>query len=126
MKKAEGMIGVIVIVLIISITIVWIVSEAQKECRKDSDCNNGICNSNFECVSLPKSSTTQNFNTAALILGISLIIVALIMRWDRFFGKKEKKDTEEKKEEKEDPKKLSKSHKAEEKCLYEEHLDEQE
>ena len=126
MKKAEGMLGAIVIVLIVIIFFVWLIGEAQKECRRDSDCNNGICNSNFECVSIQKSNSAQNFNTGALILGVALIIAALIMKWDKIFGKKEKKELEEEKEEKEDSKKLSKSHKAEEKCLYEEHLDEQE
>ena len=122
MKKGEAM-GVVVIVLVIVVFLAWFINESWKECRSDSDCNNGICNSNFECVSIQQNSG-QNFNTGALILGVALIIAALIMKWDKIFKKKSSEKTEEEPEEK--PKKLHKEHNAEEKCLYEDHLDEQE
>jgi uncharacterized protein YpmB len=125
-KKADAVITLLIIIIIV-IFLAWLINQGWKECRVDSDCEDKqYCGSDFSChdfkvIEVQKSSPSSvNYNVAAWIIGISLILAALIMKWDTIFKKKKK---EKKTEEKEEYIDLSKSHNAEDKGLYQEDLD---
>jgi hypothetical protein len=125
-KKGDVGLGAIIVIILIIIFLGWLINEGWKECRVDSDCKEAqYCTSQNTCKDIPviektSPNTAINYNYAAWVIGLSLIVAALIMKWDTLFGKKKKKD--DKKEDKYVD--LSKSHKAEDKGLYEEYIDE--
>ncbi len=116
-KKADVGVGTILLVVIIVLALGWLVNEGWKECRTDADCGSDeYCGSDFECHKHQiVQQSPQGLNAAAWILGISLIIAALIMKWDKIFSKKRKDRSEE------DQK--SHSYNAEEEGLYDKELE---
>ena len=120
-KKADVVIGVIIIIILILIFLGWLIHEGQKECRSNKDCKtNEYCGSDFACHNIPKTepSPPGDYTNAAWIIGISLIVAALILKWDSIFGKKTKEENEKK-----ERYKINRSHLAEEQGLYEEDLE---
>ena len=121
-KKADGGLTAIIIIIIIVLAIGWLVNEGYKECRSDSDCSDTeYCGSDFSCHQhkvIKESAAPININTAAWVIGISLIIAAIIMKWDTIFKKKKKKKKEE-----DEYIELSHSKNAEDKGQYEDFLE---
>ena len=126
-KKGDIGFGAVIVIIIIVIFLGWLINQGWKECRVDSDCGSDqYCTSQFTCKNIPvieKSSPSQagDYTNIAWIIGLSLIIAALIMKWDSFFPKKRNNDKPKNKEGYVD---LSKSHNAEESGLHDEFLDE--
>lgn len=123
MRGKKGSATAIIIIIIIVIFLGWIVHEGAKECKSNSDCrDNQYCSSQFTCEDFPtiEYGSPQVSNSFAWIIGISLIIAALIMKWDTIFKKKEKKSSEE--EKKKEP---NMEYHGEEKGEYQDELDEE-
>ncbi|MBD3164621.1 hypothetical protein GF323_05470 [Candidatus Woesearchaeota archaeon] len=126
-KKADISLGAIILVIIIVVFLGWLINEGSKDCRADADCEKTqYCGADFAChdhkVIREEKASPLIANNAAWVIGLSLIIAALIFKWDSIFhwARKDKKNKSKNKEEYID---LSKSHKAEEKGLYEKELE---
>lgn len=108
MKKGMVCLTCLIVVALILVFFGWVIKEGYKECRRDSDCKNGYyCSSSFECRQIPiiqETTSPPNYDKAAWIIGISLIIAAIIIKWNT-------------------KKKPTKSHNAEEEGLYEDFLE---
>jgi hypothetical protein len=117
----------IIVIIIVVLALGWLVNEGWKECRVDSDCKSGqYCSSKFECNDIPviEKTSRQSYisNLGAWVIGISLIVAAIIMKWDTFYGMFGGKKIE--KSGKDEYVDLSKSANVEEKGLYQDFLDE--
>lgn len=59
-------------------------TEGMHECNFNSDCSStSYCGSDFRCHTYPVVSTTvvnNDYTTPAAILGLSLVIVAMVLR----------------------------------------------
>ena len=115
-KKGEVVLLTILIIIIIIVILGWFVREGIKECRSDSECRDGeYCDSRFECRQIPvitqtvQASPSVDYNNAAWIIGIALVIAAVIMKWDTLFKRKRPKN---------------KQHHAEDEGLYEDYMEE--
>ncbi|MBR9699516.1 hypothetical protein GOV09_03625 [Candidatus Woesearchaeota archaeon] len=119
-KRADFGIGWILLIIVIILALGWLVNEGWKECRVDSDCSEAqYCGSDFSCHDMQifrevGSPQGIHLNSAVVFLGISIIIAAVIMKWDTLFKKKKKKKPEHM------------GHNIEEKGLYQDDLDEEE
>lgn len=88
-KKADGGLTAIIIVIIVLVFIVGLIFVGDLECRSNKDCNDEqYCGSDFICHNIPvieKSPVVyeRHYTVPALIIGISLIITAIILKWDR-------------------------------------------
>lgn len=88
-KKGDGGLTAVLIIIIIIILIGWMVNMGGKECRDNGDCReNNYCGSDFECHKFPviKEASTiieKDYTAPSIIIGISLIIMSLILRWDK-------------------------------------------
>lgn len=81
-KKANLAVAV-VIVIALFVIFAQIISLAKRECSFDRDCDSdSYCGSDYQCHKYPVITET-NYVPAALIVGISLIIAAVILRWKR-------------------------------------------
>ena len=100
-KRGDVVISVILIIIIIIIIIIWAATAGgHKECRSDSDCGeDNYCGSDFKCHQMKIVEKTVNYHydynykAAGWIIGISIIISAIIIKWR--FNKKEAKKQEE-------------------------------
>ena len=126
--KADVGLGVIIVILIIVLALGWLVNEGYKECHNDSDCaDNQYCTSGFECKDIPQptqASPKQSIisDYGAWVVGLSLIVAAVIIKWETFFPFLKKKEKKKQEKDKDGYVDLSKSHNAEEKGLYEDFL----
>lgn len=88
-KKANEAIIAVLVVIIVIIIIAWLVNLGSKECRSDKHCEeDSYCGSDFTCHKIPVIEKTvvnqeYDFTSAALILGIAIIIAAVILKWKR-------------------------------------------
>lgn len=104
-KRADGGLTAIVIVIIIIIFLMWLINVGQRECSSNKDCSDEeYCGSDFACHKIPvivKENTPivvqRNYVGPALIIGISLIIVAIIFNIDKIMPRR-KKGSEESEE----------------------------
>lgn len=81
-KKASLAVAV-VIVIALFIIFAQIISLSKRECSFDRDCaSDSYCGSDYQCHKYPVITET-NYVPAALIIGISLIIAAVILRWKK-------------------------------------------
>ena len=91
-KKAEwkiepGLVWFFLIIILIIATMII----GSWDCRKDSDCGTGeICTSDHKCLIAGNAEVTiikneNKYTSAALILGISIIIAAIIIRREDFY-----------------------------------------
>ncbi|MEM4268319.1 MAG: hypothetical protein QXK37_05840 [Candidatus Woesearchaeota archaeon] len=84
-KRAVTVLGVIVIV-VVGMFLYWLVTKTseKKECRKDTDCGEGFyCGSDYSCHEfkvIEKTVVQYNLLGPSIILGISIIIAARILR----------------------------------------------
>ena len=87
-KKGEVTVAAILLIVIILVFIGWLVSLGGKECRSNNDCGkNSYCGSDFACHQIPIIEKTpvvveRHYTLPALIIGISIIITAVILKWD--------------------------------------------
>ena len=83
-KKAEVLLGAIVIVILVLIFIAWLVNEGWKECKNDSDCGTDqYCSSGFECKQIPiieKTIQSTNYEMFAFIIALGLIAFAIYIK----------------------------------------------
>jgi hypothetical protein len=114
-----GLGAILIIIIIIVLALGWLINEGWKECRYDSDCGDVYyCISYFVCNEIPvieqrveQAAPVNIPMAAAWVIGLSLIIAAIIFKWDTFKRKPKEKTPEQKKEEEQD--KQSQSYKAE-------------
>ena len=96
-KKADGGLTAIVIIIIIIVFLGWLVNLGGRECSSNKDCReDNYCGSDFNCHEIPiierTTTVTKRSPTAPiLIISITLIILAVIFRWEKIFKKKETK-----------------------------------
>lgn len=90
-KKAEGISGIILTVILVVVIVAWLLSLIGRECSKDTDCGkNNYCGSDFTCHEIPalqKNVYEIQLLWPAIILALALIAAAFIIR-----GKSEKKE----------------------------------
>jgi dolichyl-phosphate-mannose--protein O-mannosyl transferase len=100
LKRADGGVIAILIVVIILVFIGWLVNVGNRECRTNRDCgSDAYCGSDFACHQIPvieKSPVVveRHYAIPALIIGIAMIITAVILRWDKL-KKPKREETEE-------------------------------
>ena len=94
-KKADGGLTAIVIILIALVFIGWLVNLNSRECNSNKDCKkDSYCGSDFNCHEFPvieKTSiiTRVSFTFPILLICITAIAIAIIVRWEKIFNKKE-------------------------------------
>ena len=105
-KKANAGVILIAIIIIIVVLYCWTIV-LNRECRSNKDCNDEeYCGSDFACHQIPIIERTIVKTSPVLpILFICMTIVALalIWRWEKIFGRKEKKSDIETTKETESP-----------------------
>ena len=89
---------IVIIILAAAVLLLLIMNYSARECSNNKDCSEtAYCGSDFTCHEYPNTITVKNQNYAvpALILGLSLVAAAYIMK-TKFpaFGK-ENKDKKE-------------------------------
>jgi len=101
-RKADGGLTAIVIILIVIILLGWLIKVNSRECNSNKDCKEDqYCGSDFSCHQIPvieKTVVKRSYTLPTLIASITLIILAVIFRWENLFGKKpfvENEKTEE-------------------------------
>jgi len=91
-RKADGGLTAIIIILVIILAIGWLVNITSRECNSNKDCKEDqYCGSDFSCHNIPvieKTTTKRSYTAPVLIICITLIILAIIWRWEKIFGKK--------------------------------------
>ena len=131
-KKADIGFGVVLLILVIVLFLGWLVNEGWKECKGDADCKKGeYCTSSFDCRAIPPQSASAEYASplvslpVALVIGLSLIIAAIILKWDVLF--KDTRFAKDKKTTHAEAKAEGKSmaYNAENRGLYEDILDEE-
>lgn len=92
-KKSE-MFSLVLIVLILVVFLGWLINFNSKECRSNSQCDEGFyCGSDFSCHQIPvieKNIVKNNLVMPSIIIGIAIIVAALIIKSEKFkmpFGK---------------------------------------
>lgn len=87
-KKADGGITAIIIIVIILVFLGWLINVGSRECKTNTDCGKeAYCGSDFACHQIPiieKSPVVveRNYIMPALIIGIAMIISVFIFKWD--------------------------------------------
>lgn len=91
-KKADGGLTIIIVVVIILAFVGWLVGVGNRECNTNNDCGKGsYCGSDFACHEIPViEKSSGGYIVPALILGISMIIAAAILKWDKLRPSKPK------------------------------------
>jgi len=95
-KKADGGLTAIVIIVIILVFIGWLVKLNNRECTKDRDCGiESYCGSDFTCHRIPiiektNSIVQYDLKWPSVIIGISVIIAAIIIKGGKIPFRKEK------------------------------------
>ena len=103
-KKADGGITAIVIILVVIVFIGWLVNLGSRECNSNKDCEeDSYCGSDFNCHKIPVIEKTsevvkRSYTAPVLIVCATIVILAIIWRWEKIFRKKEKVDIEKPKE----------------------------
>lgn len=90
-RSRQGDAGMtIVVIIIILAVIIWAIVAAVRnsgECSKDSECPaENYCGADKNCHKIPIIEKTvinkeYNFDKAAIIIGIAMILTAIILRW---------------------------------------------
>ena len=82
-KKANGL-AIGFFVMIIIIVIFWLIGISARECNSDSACKEDYyCGSDFKCHQMKiveKTVVKNDYITPSIIVGISIIIAAIILR----------------------------------------------
>jgi len=101
-KKADGGITAIIIIVIIIVFLCWIINVNNRECSSNKDCSeDSYCGSDFSCHQHPVINTEVNkvsITLPIILICISLIILAVIFRWEQIFKRnifKKEKPSEE-------------------------------
>ncbi len=103
-KKADGGLTAIIIILIAVVFIGWLINLGNRECNSNKDCNEDYyCGSDFSCHKIPVIEKTTTINKISItgpliIISLTLIILAIIWKWDKIFGTFGKKSSPPKKE----------------------------
>ncbi|MEK6943049.1 MAG: hypothetical protein AABX00_03235 [Nanoarchaeota archaeon] len=91
-KKASG-IPFILIAIIIFFAAWWFVSISNRECNSNKECSSeSYCGSDFACHPYPniqKTVVQYSLFWPSIIMAVALIVVTLILRWERIMPKKE-------------------------------------
>ena len=94
-KKADAGLTLIIIILIF-LFLGWIVNLSQRECKSNKDCGSeAYCGSDFSCHTYPtiqKTVVQYNFFWPAVIIGLAIVIVAMILKWNWIKPKEEKSE----------------------------------
>ncbi len=99
-KKAEIGLITVIIILIVFIFLGWLIQISGRECKNNNECKEEYyCGSDFSCHKFPvieKSSiiVERHYTFPAIIIGISIIVSAIILRWDKIRQKKQKEGDE--------------------------------
>ncbi|MFH1510271.1 MAG: hypothetical protein ABIF10_01160 [Candidatus Woesearchaeota archaeon] len=89
-KSGEALVTAIVIIVIIIAVGTWLVNISGRECKKDNECGEeSYCGSDFACHQIPiieKSPVVveRQYTVPAIIIGISMIVTAFIIKIDSF------------------------------------------
>jgi len=96
-KKGDGGLVAIVIILIAVIFLGWLVVLGGRECNSNKDCkDDSYCGSDFSCHKYPiiektVTVTKGGYTLPTIIASITIVVLAIIVRWEKMFGKKENK-----------------------------------
>lgn len=105
-RKAQITTTAVLITIIVIIFLGYVVRINSRECNSNKDCNEDqYCGSDFSCHNIPiieKEVVKRSWTVPILIISITLIILAIIFRWEQLFGKKTKKVKETKTKETEE------------------------
>lgn len=94
-KKSQAGLTAIVIILIALVFLGWLVKIGSRECNSNKDCEEGYyCGSDFNCHEIPviektTTVTKRSYTLPVLLICITAIILAIIWKWEKIFGKKE-------------------------------------
>ncbi len=83
--NSKGGIALALVAVILALTIFafYLVNVAQRDCNSNRDCpENSYCGVDYECHEFPQQIMVKksNFLPAAIIVGISIIVGAFILR----------------------------------------------
>ena len=98
-KKAEAATAIIIVIIII-VFLGWLINVGNRECNSNGDCkDNYYCGVDYNCHQIPvieKEIVIQNnYVWPSVIIGMSIIVAAVILRYRRN-GKKEEASQEDK------------------------------
>ena len=83
-KKGNITPGGIFTVVVLVLLLAWLIIYTQRECHSDANCTDGFyCGSDFKCHEFPQQNSGSGLVAPSLILGISIIIAAFILRWQK-------------------------------------------
>ncbi len=89
MGKAQAGLTAIAIILIAIIFIGWLVKIGSRECSSNNDCEKGqYCGSDFSCHNIPiieKSVTKVSITGPTVVICVTIIVLAIILRWEKIF-----------------------------------------
>lgn len=94
-KKSQAGLTAIVIIIIALVFLGWLVKIGSRECNSNKDCEeNQYCGSDFACHKIPiieKTSTIvkRSYTAPVLIVCLTIIILAIIWKWETIFRKRE-------------------------------------
>jgi len=101
-KKGDVGLTAIVIIIIIVIFLGWLIKIGGRECNSNEDCGeDSYCGSDFSCHKIPvieKTVVKRSSTMPILIICITAIALAIILRWEKIFGKREVRDSKGKEE----------------------------
>lgn len=94
-KKADAGLTAIVIILIAVVFIGWLVNLGSRECNSNKDCEEEqYCGSDFACHNMPiieKTVVKGSLTLPVFLICITVIVLALIWKWEVIFKRKEGK-----------------------------------
>ena len=108
LKKGEAGLAAVVIIIIIIVFFGWLINLGNRECRSNNECkSDSYCGSDFACHKIPVIEKTpvivqRDYNAAAWVIGIAMVVSALILRWEKIFGSGLGRIFKRKKEEKQE------------------------
>ena len=83
-KSGQGLVLAVVVIIIIIGAITWFASLAKHECEKDTECpSEYYCGVDHKCHAFPvieKTVIEYNLVLPSIILGVSIIIAAILLR----------------------------------------------
>ncbi len=97
-KKAQAGLIAIVIILVALVFIGWLINVNNRECNSNADCEEEqYCGSDFSCHNIPvieKTVIKRSITLPILIICATIVVLTIILRWEKLFGKKEKEEIE--------------------------------
>ena len=97
-KKADAGLIAVIVIIITMLSLGWITNLASRECSSNKNCNSDeYCGSDFACHQIPviertTTITQNNFVLPSIIIGISIVMAALILKYKKLKSRFKKPD----------------------------------